>query len=54
MVKKGKTKTDLKNILDKISKLKREAMDGRIDALNHIQKILTKEQWKKVNKLTYK
>lgn len=54
MVVKGKTKSDLKAILDKISKLKREAMDGRIDALNHIQKIMTKEQWKKVNTLTYK
>lgn len=51
---KGKTKTDLKEMLDKIVKLKREAMDSRIDALNHIQKILTKEQWQKANKLTYK
>ena len=54
MVAKGKTKDDLKNILDKIAKLKRESIDSRIDALNHIQKVLTKEQWKKVNKLTYK
>lgn len=53
-VKKGKNKDDLKNLLDEIAKLKREAMDGRIDALNHIQKILTQEQWKNVNKFTYK
>ncbi len=54
MVSKGKNKEELKTILDKISKLKREAIDSRIDALNHIQKIMTKEQWKKANKLTYK
>ncbi len=54
MVTKGKTKDDLKNILDKISKLKREAIDSRIDALNHMQKLMTKEQWKQVNKFTYK
>lgn len=53
-VSKGKTKSDLKDILDQIAKLKREAMDSRIDALNHIQKILDQKQWKKVNKLTYK
>lgn len=53
-VTKGKTKVYLKDILDEISKLKREAINSRIDALNHMQKILTKEQWKKVNKLTYK
>lgn len=50
----GKTKEDLKDILDQIMLLKREAIDSRIDALNHTQKILTKKQWKKVNKLTYK
>lgn len=53
-VAKGKTKKDLKETLDKISLLKREAIDSRIDALNQIKKVLTKEQWKKVNKLTYK
>ncbi len=53
-VAKGKTKKDLKELLDKISLLKREAIDSRIDALNHIQKILPKEEWKKINKLTYK
>lgn len=54
LVAKGKTKEDVKDLLDQIAKLKREAMDGRIDALNHIQKILGEEDWKKVNKLTYK
>ncbi|MEA1955485.1 MAG: hypothetical protein U9N02_03215 [Campylobacterota bacterium] len=53
MVKKGKTKHDLKDTLDEIAKLKREAMDSRIDALNKMQKLLTKEQWNKVNKFTY-
>lgn len=54
LVAKGKTKEELKSLLDKIAKLKREAIDSRIDALNHIQKVLTTEQWKKVNQLTYK
>lgn len=54
MVSKGKTKKDVKDLLDKIAQLKREAIDSRIDALNHMQKIMTKEQWKKINKLTYK
>ncbi len=54
MVSKGKTKADTKDLLDKISKLKREAIDSRIDALNRIKEILTPMQWKKVNKLTYK
>jgi len=54
MVAKGKTKEELKELLDTIAKLKREAIDHRIDALNQLQKIFTKEQWKKTNKLTYK
>lgn len=54
MVAKGKTKDDLKEILDQIAQLKREAIDSRIDALNHIQKIIDEKQWKQINKLTYK
>jgi Spy/CpxP family protein refolding chaperone len=54
MVLQGKTKEELKPFLDEIMKLKREAMDSRIDALNLIQKILTPEEWKKANQLTYK
>ncbi len=53
-VAKGKTKDDLKDLLDQIAKLKREAMDSRIDALNAFQKIVTPEQWKMINKITYK
>lgn len=53
-VTKGKTAKELKNLLDRIAQLKREAMDGRIDALNHIKKILTKEQWDTIIKLSYK
>lgn len=49
----GKTKNDIKDTLDTVAKLKREAIDIRIDALNHMQKILTKEQWEAVNRLTY-
>lgn len=54
LVEQGKTNKELKQLLDKIAKLKRDAIDSRIDALNHIQTILTKEQWVQVNKLTYK
>lgn len=53
-VSKGKTAQELKDTLDQIAKLKREAMDGRIAALNHIKKILTKEQWDTIIKLSYK
>lgn len=53
-VAKGKTKEELKDLLDQIAKLKREAMDSRIDALNKFQEIVGEETWKKINKLTYK
>lgn len=53
-VAKGKTKEELKDLLDQISKLKREAIDSRIDALNAFQDIVTPEQWKMINKITYK
>lgn len=53
-VAKGKSREELKSLIDDIAKLKREALDHRLDALNQLQKILTPEQWKKVNKLTYK
>jgi Spy/CpxP family protein refolding chaperone len=51
---KGKTKDEVKGLLDNIAKLKREAMDSRIDALNHLKEIMTPSQWKKLNKLAYK
>lgn len=54
MVSKGKPKENIKPLLDQIMKLKREAIDTRLDALYKIKSILTKEQWNKVNKLTYK
>lgn len=54
MVSKGESKESVKPLLDQIMKLKREAIDTRIDALYKIKNILTKEQWNKVNKLTYK
>ncbi|MCV6608872.1 MAG: hypothetical protein OIF32_11725 [Campylobacterales bacterium] len=53
-VAKGKTKEELKDLLDQIAKLKREAIDHRIDALNMIHKVVGEEKWKKINKLTYK
>jgi len=54
LVEQGKTKEELKPLLDQIMKLKREAMDSRIDALNKIKKILSPKDWKKVNTLTYR
>lgn len=54
MVAQGKTKEELRVFLDEIMRLKREAMDSRIDALNQIKKIFTEKEWKEVNKLAYK
>lgn len=54
MVAKGKSKKEMKSELDQIAALKREAVDGKIDALNHFKKILTPEQWNKIVKLSYK
>ncbi|PID48065.1 MAG: hypothetical protein CR967_01660 [Proteobacteria bacterium] len=48
MVLKGKTKADVKDLLDKIAKLKREAIDSRIDALNKFREIVGEEKWKKI------
>ena len=53
-VERGTTAKEVKALIDEIAKLKRESLDIRIDALNHIRSIMTEEQWKKVNKLTYK
>ena len=54
MVANGKGAKDVSTLIDKIMKLKAESILSRIEALNHIQKVLTKEQWVKANKLTYK
>lgn len=53
-VAKGATAIEVKGLLDQIEKLKRESIDIRIGALDKIRQLLTQEQWKKVNKLTYK
>jgi len=50
----GKTKEDLSGLIDEIAKLKREALDARIDALNAIKKILPEDIWKKINQEWYK
>jgi len=52
-VQKGKSKVELKDLIDEIAQLKREALDIRLDALNQIQQIVTKKQWQKINRLTY-
>lgn len=49
MIQDGKTKADLKDTLDEIAKLKRDAADAKIDALNKFKEILTPEQWKAIN-----
>jgi Spy/CpxP family protein refolding chaperone len=54
LVEAGKTKEELEPYLDQIMKLKREAMDSRIDALNKIKNILSEKEWEKVNTLTYR
>jgi Spy/CpxP family protein refolding chaperone len=54
LVEAGKTKEELQPYLDQIMKLKREAMDSRIDALNKIKNILSEKEWEKVNTLTYR
>lgn len=50
----GKTKEELKELIDEIAKLKREALDARIDALNTVRAILPEETWKKINQEWYK
>lgn len=47
-VAKGATKEDLKADLDKISRLKREAINSRIDALNTTKNILGDKKWNKL------
>lgn len=49
----GKTKAEVKNLLDDIARIKREPMALRIDALNQVRTILTPAQWNAVNRLTY-
>jgi hypothetical protein len=53
-VESGVAAKDVKKLIDEIARLKRESIDIRVDALNHIRSIVTQEQWKKINKLTYK
>jgi vancomycin resistance protein YoaR len=50
----GKTKEELKELIDEIAKLKREALDARIDALNTVRAILPEETWNKINQEWYK
>lgn len=48
----GKTPAMLKKEIDEVAKLKRESIDIKIEALNAFRKILTKEQWSKIIKLS--
>ena len=49
---KGATPIELKDDLDEIARLKRESINLKIEAVNEFQKILTKEQWKKIIELS--
>jgi aromatic ring-opening dioxygenase LigB subunit len=49
---KGATYSEVKEELDKIAKLKREAINIKIEALNTFSSILTKQQWGKIIKLS--
>lgn len=49
---KGATPKELKKDLDEVARLKREAIDIKIQAFNTFKKIFTKEQWKKIIKLS--
>jgi Spy/CpxP family protein refolding chaperone len=49
----GKSKEEVKELLDEMASVKRAAMDLRIDALNALRDILTPEQWDAVNRLSY-
>lgn len=54
IIAKGGSKEEVEVLLDKIMKVKRVAIKERLNALYAIQKVLTPEQWKRVNELTYK
>ncbi len=45
---KGKKPADLKKEIDEIARLKREAIDYRIQALNKIREIVGDAKWKKI------
>ncbi len=49
----GKSKEEVRELLDEMASIKRAAMDPRIDALNELRAILTPEQWDAVNRLSY-
>ncbi|QKF81114.1 hypothetical protein [Halarcobacter ebronensis] len=49
---KGATPDELKEDLDKIAQLKREAINIKIEALNAFKKIFTQEQWSMITKLS--
>ncbi|MCK9338008.1 MAG: hypothetical protein M0P43_09280 [Arcobacteraceae bacterium] len=41
----GKSKEDVKDMLDTIAKLKREAMDIKLEVIGHFKSVLNQEQW---------
>ncbi|MBN1838600.1 MAG: hypothetical protein JW802_00995 [Campylobacterales bacterium] len=47
LLKQGKSKEEVKTYLDQIARIKREAMDIKIDAYKAFQAILTPEQWQR-------
>jgi len=50
----GKTKSDVREKIDQITSMKREALDLKLDAFNEFQSILTPVQLKKLAELSAK
>ncbi|MDY0321184.1 MAG: hypothetical protein RBR23_05560 [Arcobacteraceae bacterium] len=47
----GKPKEEVKDMLDKISQIKREALDVKLEVIGHFKSVLTPEQWETFVKL---
>lgn len=41
----GKSKEEVKDMLDKIAQIKREALDVKLEVIGHFKSVLTLEQW---------
>lgn len=50
----NKNKETLKDVLNKISKLKKDIINKKDNPLNHMQRVLKQEQWNKEDKLSFK
>ncbi|MDY0364567.1 MAG: hypothetical protein GX118_07885 [Arcobacter butzleri] len=48
----GKSKEDVKDMLDKIAQIKREAIDVKLEVIAHFKSVLNDEQWNTFLKLS--